>query len=83
VATHNANLPVNADAEQIYAPEARDGRGKSLAKGGLDRKDVAQSVLDIMEGSEQAFRRRREVPFLNTRVLRSNKDNHAAEKHWR
>ncbi|SQA56944.1 PHP domain protein [Burkholderia cepacia] len=60
VATHNANLPVNADAEQIYALEARDGRGKALSKGGLDRKDVAQAVLDIMEGSEQAFRRRSE-----------------------
>lgn len=60
VATHNANLPVNADAEKIYALEARDGRGKPLSKGGLDRKNVAQAVLDIMEGSEQAFRRRSE-----------------------
>lgn len=60
VATHNANLPVNADAEQINALEARDGRGKPRAKGGLDRKDVAQAVLDIMEGSEQAFKRRSE-----------------------
>lgn len=60
VATHNANLPVNADAEQIYALEARDGRGKALSKGGLDRKNVAQAVLDIMEGSEQAFKRRSE-----------------------
>lgn len=60
VATHNANLPVNADAEQILALEARDGRGKPRAKGGLDRGDVAQAVLDIMEGSEQAFKRRSE-----------------------
>lgn len=60
VATHNANLPVNADAEQIHALEARDGRGKPRVKGGLDRKDVAQAVLDIMEGSEQAFKRRSE-----------------------
>lgn len=60
VATHNANLPVNADAEQIYALEARDGRGKRRAQGGLDRKGVAEAVLDIMEGSEQAFKRRSE-----------------------
>ncbi len=60
VATHNANLPVNADAEQIHALEARDGRGKASATGGLDRKEVAQAVLDIMEGSEQAFKRRSE-----------------------
>lgn len=60
VATHNANLPVNADAEQIYALEARDGRGKCRAQGGLDRKGVAEAVLDIMEGSEQAFKQRSE-----------------------
>lgn len=60
VATHNANLPVNADAEQIYALEARDGRGKVRAQGGLDRKGVAEAVLDIMEGSEQAFKQRSE-----------------------
>lgn len=60
VATHNANLPVNADAEQIYALEARDGRGKPRAKGGLDQKGVAEAVLDIMEGSEQAFKQRSE-----------------------
>nr|WP_237491416.1 AAA family ATPase [Malikia spinosa] len=60
VATHNANLPVNADAEQIYALEARDGRGKLRAQGGLDRKLVAEAVLDIMEGSEQAFKQRSE-----------------------
>jgi ABC-type cobalamin/Fe3+-siderophores transport system ATPase subunit/predicted metal-dependent phosphoesterase TrpH len=60
VATHNANLPVNADAEQIYALEARGGRGKPRAHGGLDRKGVAEAVLDIMEGSEQAFKQRSE-----------------------
>lgn len=60
IATHNANLPVNGDAELIYALEARDGRGKLLAEGGLDRAPVARAVLDIMEGSEQAFKRRSE-----------------------
>jgi len=60
IATHNANLPVNGDAELIYALEARDGRGRLLAEGGLDRAPVARAVLDIMEGSEQAFKRRSE-----------------------
>ncbi len=60
IATHNANLPVNADAELIYALEARDGQGQALAQGGLDRAHVSDAVLDIMEGSEQAFKRRSE-----------------------
>jgi len=60
MATHNANLPVNGDAELIYAFEAKDGKGELLACGGLDKPKVTKAVLDIMEGTEEAFRRRRE-----------------------
>ena len=60
MATHNANLPVNGDSEMVYAFEALDGRGKMLAHGGLDQKAVTEAVLNIMEGTEEAFRRRRE-----------------------
>ncbi len=60
MATHNANLPVNGDAELVYAFEAKDGQGEILAQGGLDQGDVTKAVLDIMEGTEEAFRRRRE-----------------------
>lgn len=60
LSTHNANLPVNGDAELIYALEARDGHGCVRTQGGLDRADVSKAVLDIMEGSAEAFRRRRE-----------------------
>lgn len=60
VATHNANLPVNGDAELIYALEACGDHGYLRAAGGLDRPAVTQAVLDIMEGSREAFRRRRE-----------------------
>jgi energy-coupling factor transporter ATP-binding protein EcfA2 len=59
-ATHNANLPVNGDAELVYAFEARDGKGEALACGGLDQASVTKAVLDIMEGTEEAFRKRRE-----------------------
>jgi len=58
--THNANLPVNGDAEMVYALETRDGRGRKLAEGGLDNSAVSQAVLEIMEGSEGAFKRRHE-----------------------
>lgn len=60
LATHNANLPVNADAELIYAFDAHEGKGKVRSEGGLDRTDVTKAVLDIMEGSERAFKQRRE-----------------------
>lgn len=57
--THNANLPVNGDAEWVYALETVDGRGVKLAEGGLDQPRVTTAVLDIMEGSAQAFRQRK------------------------
>jgi ABC-type cobalamin/Fe3+-siderophores transport system ATPase subunit len=60
IVTHNANIPVNADAELVYALDARDGRGVCRTQGGLDQADVTRAVLDIMEGSEEAFRRRKE-----------------------
>jgi AAA domain len=64
VVTHNPNLPVNADAELVYALEARKvgdrARGVVRAEGGLDRDSVKLAVLDILEGSEEAFRKRRE-----------------------
>jgi energy-coupling factor transporter ATP-binding protein EcfA2 len=64
VTSHNANIPVNGDAELVIALEARDERGRQkevagdLAVGGLDRPAVKRAVEDIMEGSEEAFRRR-------------------------
>jgi hypothetical protein len=64
--SHNANIPVNADAELIASLEVRDGRGvqktlkDELAVGGLDRSAVRNAVEEIMEGSEEAFRKRYE-----------------------
>lgn len=60
MSTHNANLPVNGDAELVYALEVKNGHGVIRANGGLDQLEVTNAVLDIMEGTEEAFRRRRE-----------------------
>lgn len=70
VATHNPNIPVNGDAEMIYPlrPREIDGevRGAPLevtprqdAVGSLDREPVKIAVEEIMEGSQEAFERRR------------------------
>ena len=66
IVSHNANIPVNGDAELIVPLEVKEGRGRQkivddvLAVGPLDSKAVQYSVEQIMEGSEEAFRRRSE-----------------------
>ncbi len=60
VTSHNANLPVNGDAELVYALRTEMGNGMVRNQGGIDNEDVRESILDIMEGSEEAFRKRQE-----------------------
>ena len=60
IATHNANIPVNGDAELIVALESKDRIGKVLDAGSIDRPEMKEHVTTIMEGSAKAFRLRRE-----------------------
>ncbi len=60
IATHNANIPVNGDAELIVALGAKDRRGVVLGAGSIDRSDIKDLVNEIMEGSTEAFRMRQE-----------------------
>jgi hypothetical protein len=63
VATHNANIPILGDAEQILVLDARgDGRprGYVRSQGTVDDDDVRIAAEHILEGGEEAFRRRRE-----------------------
>ena len=58
--SHNPNIVVNGDADLVYALEFSGGKGRLRARGGMDVQTVHDAVLDIMEGSEDAFRKRRE-----------------------
>jgi ABC-type Mn2+/Zn2+ transport system ATPase subunit len=60
IATHNANIPVNGDAELIVALGVKDRLGVVLGAGSIDRPDIKELVSVIMEGSTEAFRLRRE-----------------------
>jgi PHP family Zn ribbon phosphoesterase len=61
IATHNANIPVLGDAEQIVALDAREaasgGRVKSCvrARGSIDSSDVRLAAEQILEGGHEAF----------------------------
>ncbi len=60
IATHNANIPVNGDAELIVALGVKDRLGVVLGAGSIDRPQIKDLVSVIMEGSAEAFRLRRE-----------------------
>ena len=59
-ATHNANFPVLGDAEQVHACRYSDER-MSLKSGSIDSPDIQQEIVDIMEGGEDAFNKRKEI----------------------
>jgi energy-coupling factor transporter ATP-binding protein EcfA2 len=61
--THNANLVINTDADQIIVAEAGPHqRGElpeiSYTSGGLENASIRKAVCDILEGGEHAFKER-------------------------
>lgn len=61
--THNANLVVNTDADQIIVAHAGPhARGQlpeiTYRSGGLENAAIRKDVCDILEGGEAAFRER-------------------------
>lgn len=60
---HNANLVINADADQIIIATAGPHVAGDLppityTSGGLERAEIRRSVCDILEGGDEAFRER-------------------------
>jgi hypothetical protein len=61
--THNANLVINTDADQIIVAEVGPHQIGGLPPitykaGGLENADIRKAVCDILEGGERAFRER-------------------------
>jgi ABC-type lipoprotein export system ATPase subunit len=60
IVTHNANLVVNTDADQVIVAERGAQTPTTLPNisyksGGLENPDIRMAVCDILEGGEQAF----------------------------
>ncbi len=59
VCTHDPNILVGGDAEQVVVLEAESDRSaRVLAHGSIDDATIIQSVVDLLEGGEEAFRTR-------------------------
>ena len=62
IVTHNPNIPVLGDAEGIVILE-RNADGKvdfrnKKKTGCIEEKTIREGICDIMEGGEEAFRKR-------------------------
>lgn len=59
-ATHNPNIPVLGDAEQILVCSSEE-TNITIQSGGLDDPTQQGRIVSIMEGGKEAFERRREI----------------------
>nr|MBC8499479.1 AAA family ATPase [Candidatus Atribacteria bacterium] len=56
IATHNPNILVSGDSEQVVVLEAvSDKEGNVSAQASIDDNDIIKTVIDIMEGGKRAF----------------------------
>jgi len=62
-ATHNANIPVLGDSEMIvscfYSEDKID-----IKSGTIDRHEIQNTIVNIMEGGQEAFERRKNIYSL-------------------
>jgi DNA repair ATPase RecN len=58
IVTHNANLVVNADAEQVIVAKNTNGK-LSYQSGSLENSEINDSICRILEGGRLAFENRR------------------------
>ena len=58
--THNANIPVLGDAEQIISLND-DGKTIIIKNNSIDNADIQKEIVQIMEGGPEAFYRRNQI----------------------
>ena len=61
IATHNPNIPVLADAEQVIDCQETSKGNYEQKYGSLDKPTTKKAIITIMEGGEKAFERRHEI----------------------
>lgn len=54
-ATHDANIVVNGDADQVILLEATAEQGEVRAQGTIDHPDIRDAILRILDGGQEAF----------------------------
>lgn len=68
-ATHNANIPVLGDSEMVHycsALEVDNNSHINVYSGSIDNSIIQNTIVDVMEGGKEAFKRRKEIYELWT-----------------
>ena len=58
VVTHNANIVVNGDAENVIVLEVRTGQTQITTQGGLQDPSIRDKICQVLEGGKEAFNQR-------------------------
>ena len=66
IVTHNANIAVLGDAEQIVVLKSLSDRGVITARGSIDDPATREAACAILEGSQEAFLRRAKIYGIAT-----------------
>lgn len=64
IVSHNANLVVNSDSEQVIIAQNEDGQLKYMS-GALEDPDINNEVCQILEGGKNAFEKRERKYRIN------------------
>ncbi len=65
VASNNGNVVVNSDADQIVVAQRRNGE-ISYSAGAMEDREIRAHALRVLEGGQQAFRKRQEKYRIGT-----------------
>jgi ATPase subunit of ABC transporter with duplicated ATPase domains len=66
IVTHNANIAVLGDAEQIVTLKSTSDKGVIVSRGAIDQAETKRIACQVLEGAEEAFRRRGRIYGLPT-----------------
>ncbi|MEG0024022.1 MAG: hypothetical protein RR719_01585, partial [Akkermansia sp.] len=58
IVTHNANIVVNGDAENVITLDIKSGQTRIVTQGGLQDFSIRNEICRIMEGGKEAFEQR-------------------------
>ncbi len=72
VVTHNPNVAVLGDAEQIIILKSTSERAQIIARGSIDNPDTCKYACSILEGAQEAFERRAKIYGLGVPVSQNS-----------